>query len=55
VWRLSVVFAMQGWLSESPEATKAASTPALLTVGMSCRFSACTKLEMIAYVRICIV
>lgn len=34
--RSSVVFAIQSWLAESPDAAKAKSQPAIFSVGMSC-------------------
>jgi hypothetical protein len=40
----AVVFAIQGWLSESAESKKAASQPAYVSVGMSCKCSKLTGL-----------
>jgi hypothetical protein len=38
---VAVIFAVQNWLSETPESQKAASTPGYMTVGMA-RMSAST-------------
>jgi hypothetical protein len=32
---VAVIFAVQNWLSETPESAKAASTPGYMTVGMA--------------------
>jgi len=42
----SVVFSVQNWLSESPEARKAASQPAYFSVGMSVLALVVTYLPM---------
>lgn len=39
--RTSVIFALQAWLSESIDARKAASQPAIFSVGMACKFEPC--------------